>query len=147
MADFSNDAGAHVNLYSAYYASQLAGRSAHSPRSCLPGDGWRITDLATIELADPVSSRPVPVNRAVIARGNDTQVVYYWFEQRGRTLANEYLVKWYLLVDALNSSRSDGALVRLIAPVTPNGGVDGADGTLRDFFARTKTRLPQFIPG
>ena len=147
MADFSNASGARVNLYSAYYASQLAGRSAHSPRSCLPGDGWRITELATIDLADPISSRPVPVNRAVIARGNDTQVVYYWFEQRGRTLANEYLVKWYLLVDALDTQRSDGALVRLSAPATLSGGVDGADATLRDFFVRTKARLPQFIPG
>jgi EpsI family protein len=83
----------------------------------------------------------------VIARGVDTQLVYYWFEQRGRVLANEYLVKWYLLLDALDTRRSDGALVRLMTPVTLNGGVAAADASLRDFFARTKTRLSQFIPG
>ena len=147
MADFVDAAGVHVNLYSAFYATQLAGRSAHSPRACLPGDGWRITELTTVELTDPISGLPVPVNRAVIARGVDTQLVYYWFEQRGRVLANEYLVKWYLLLDALDTRRSDGALVRLMTPVTLNGGVAAADASLRDFFARTKTRLSQFIPG
>jgi exosortase D (VPLPA-CTERM-specific) len=147
MADFANDVGGRVNFYSAFYGSQLAGRSAHSPRSCLPGDGWRITELSTIDVVDPVTARQVPLNRAVITRGNETQLVYYWFEQRGRVLANEYLVKWYILRDALGTQRTDGALVRLIAPVYLDGGTAAADATLRDFYVRTKTRLPEFIPG
>ena len=147
MADFVNPAGARVNFYSAFYATQLAGRSAHSPRSCLPGDGWRMTELDTIDIADPLTGAPLPVNRAVIARGDDTQIVYYWFEQRGRVVANEYLVKWYLLRDALVTGRSDGALIRLMTPVTPVGGTAAADAVLRDFFARTRPLLAQFIPG
>jgi EpsI family protein len=136
-----------VNFYSAFYASQLAGRSAHSPRSCLPGDGWQIMQLDTVELRDPVSGRPVPVNRVVIGRGHDTQLVYYWFEQRGRVVADEYLVKWYILVDALRSRRTDGALVRLITPVDPRHGIGAADAALGDVFARVKDRLPPFVPG
>jgi exosortase D (VPLPA-CTERM-specific) len=148
MANYSSAASTPpVNFYSAFYASQLAGRSAHSPRSCLPGDGWQIMQLDTVELRDPVSGRPVPVNRVVIGRGHDTQLVYYWFEQRGRVVADEYLVKWYILVDALRSRRTDGALVRLITPVDPRHGIGAADAALGDVFARVKDRLPPFVPG
>jgi exosortase D (VPLPA-CTERM-specific) len=146
LADYVNRAGDRVNLYSAFYATQIAGKSAHSPRSCMPGGGWEITSLTTIELPDPLTARPVPVSRAVIQRGTERQLVYYWFEQRGRVIADEYQVKWYLLVDALRTGRSDGALVRLVTPVTAAGGLEHADRTLVEFFGRAKARLASFVP-
>jgi exosortase D (VPLPA-CTERM-specific) len=138
--------GARVGFYAAFYGSQLAGRSVHSPRSCLPGDGWEVSDLETIHLKDPAGAL-VPVNRALIVRGAESQLVYYWFEQRGRVLANEYLVKWFILVDALSKRRTDGALIRMIAPISAAGGIEQADATLVDFFDRIKPRLPRFVPG
>jgi exosortase D (VPLPA-CTERM-specific) len=138
--------GARLGFYAAFYGSQLAGRSVHSPRSCLPGDGWEVSNLETIHLKDP-SGALVPVNRALIVRGAESQLVYYWFEQRGRVIANEYLVKWFILVDALSRRRTDGALIRMIAPISPAGSLEQADATLVDFFGRIKTRLPRFVPG
>ena len=38
------------------------------------------------------------------------------FEQRGRRIANEYWMKWYLLTDSLSRQRTDGSLVRLTTP-------------------------------
>ena len=137
---------ASVGFYSAFYGSQLAGRSAHSPRSCLPGDGWEISNLTTIELVDPTTGRPAPVNRAVIVKGAETQLVYYWFQQRGRMVADEYLVKWYILTDSLRRGRSDGALVRMTTSVMPAGGLGAADATLREFYDRVASRLPAYVP-
>ena len=147
LADYSNADGVHVAAYVAFYRSQLAGRAVHSPRSCLPGDGWEFASLETIELRDPVSGALVPVNRAVIARGGASQLVYYWFDQRGRVLANEYLVKWYIFSDAFRASRTDGALVRLSTPVADGASVEKADATLTAFFTELKRRLPRFVPG
>lgn len=39
-----------VNLYVAYYASQRKGVSPHSPRVCIPGGGWLITEFDRIEI-------------------------------------------------------------------------------------------------
>ncbi|NJN52785.1 MAG: EpsI family protein [Gammaproteobacteria bacterium] len=146
MADFRRAGSARVNFYTAFYASQLAGKSAHSPRSCLPGGGWELTELETMSLPDPRTGAPVPINRALIQRGTASQLVYYWFEQRGRVLANEYLVKWYIFIDALQRSRTDGALVRLVVPITPPGGVVEADAALTEFFGQVKTRLHRYVP-
>lgn len=119
-----------VNVYVAYYASQRSGASVHSPRSCLPGGGWRIQSLEQHEVAGVnVGGNPLRVNRAIIQQGTQRQLVYYWFQERGRDLTNEYLVKWYLFSDAVTDNRSDGALVRLITPL--GEGDDGAVGDVR----------------
>ena len=57
------------------------------------------------------------VNRAIIQRGVDRMLVYYWFEQRGRQLTSDYAVKAYTVWDLLTRGRSDGALVRVITPI------------------------------
>jgi len=147
LADYASTGGMHIGAYIAFYRSQLAGRAVHSPRSCLPGGGWEIANLRTIELTDPTSGARVPVNRVVIAHGGATQLVYYWFEQRGRVIANEYLVKWYIFVDALERSRTDGALVRLTIPISDGEHADRADAVLAEFFSQIKRRLPRFVPG
>jgi exosortase D (VPLPA-CTERM-specific) len=117
-----------VNIYVAYYASQRTGQSVHSPRSCLPGGGWRIQKLDQHDVAGAgLRGAPLRVNRAIIQQGSERQLVYYWFHERGRDITNEYLVKWYLFSDALTLNRSDGALVRVITPLQ-----DGEDATLGD---------------
>ncbi len=51
LADYIAADRRPVNFYVAYYASQRKGESAHSPRSCIPGDGWEITDLTQRTIA------------------------------------------------------------------------------------------------
>lgn len=121
MLDFAGPGGQVVNLWIAYYGSQRKGESAHSPASCLPGGGFQIESLG--EYAVPgvsISGMPLTVNRSVMRMGNDRQLVWYWFQQRGRVITNEYLVKWYIFRDALLRNRTDGALVRLMMSV-PDG--------------------------
>jgi len=86
------------------------------------------------------------VNRAVIQQGVSRQLVYYWFQQRGRDLTNEYLVKWYLFADALARNRTDGALVRLITPLAENEDLAAADARLAQFSAVALPRLASYVP-
>lgn len=37
----------------------------------------------------------------LIQKGDQRQVVVYWFKQRDRMLTNEYLVKFYMVWDAM----------------------------------------------
>lgn len=144
MADYLDVSGVPVNFYVAFYDSQRRGRSVHSPRSCMPGGGWVIRAFEQKTLT--AGGRAIPANRAVIELGDRKQVVYYWFQQRGRAVTNEYLVKWYIFWDALTRNRTDGALVRLSVPVLPGMDESSADAQVSRFAAAVVPGLGAYIP-
>jgi len=147
LADFLDHSGDVVNLYIAYYNSQRKGEAAHSPRSCLPGGGWQMRDFGQIEMANiRMNSQPLRVNRALIELGNQHQLVYYWFQQRSRVITNEFAVKWYLFWDALTTHRTDGAMVRVITPLSPTMTIADADRNIADLIAKIAPDLTRFVP-
>jgi EpsI family protein len=93
-----------------------------------------------------VGGTPLRVNRALIELGNQRELVYYWFQQRGRVITNEFAVKWYLFWDALTLHRTDGALVRIIVPLLPTSRVADGDRELTEFASRIAPDLPRFVP-
>lgn len=139
---------ASINFYSAYYQSQRKGASVHSPRSCIPGDGWQITSFEQRAFPElQIQGEPLRVNRAVIEKGDYKQLVYYWFQQRGRSITNEYLVKWYLFYDAITIHRTDGALVRLVTSLDKGQDIEVADKRLQSFMQDLIKVLPDYLPG
>lgn len=145
LADFGGPAGEQVNFYVAYYASQRKGISPHSPQVCIPGGGWVIMDLREVNVPLP-DGRTLPAARALIDKQGQRALVYYWFDQRGRLMANEYLMKWYLLVDSVRRNRTDGALVRTVTGVLPNEAPEKADQRLQRFIAQAQPSLGGFVP-
>ena len=147
IADYVGPDGKSVNFYVAYYASQSKGESAHSPRSCLPGGGWKIVKLDQKQIGGADSdSKSFSVNRVEIKKGEYTQLVYYWFQGRGRIINNEYMVKWYLFLDSLRKNRSDGALVRVTALVGPGDSLKDVESRLTDFSGKVRVILDKYVP-
>jgi len=142
------ESGSSINFYSAYYQSQRRGVAVHSPKACMPGDGWQITDFGQRNFPDiTVDGDPLELNRAVIQKGESKQLVYYWFQQHGRTLTNEYLVKWYLFYDSLTMNRTDGALIRLVTSVGNTEDIEKADQRLQAFMRQLVPELQGYVPG
>ena len=147
LADYRIGDGQPVNLYAAYYRSQRKGQSAHSPQSCLPGGGWEISSIHGMDLqASSRMVRPLHVNRALIQKDSQKQIVLYWFKQRERILSDEYLVKLYLFWDAVSRGRTDGALVRIASLVGPGETEDIVDQRLRRFVATIDSELTPYVP-
>ena len=149
IADYHQpDSPAPVNFYTAWYESQKKGASIHSPRSCIPGGGWQITELDQRELTDVVRAdgTALRVNRAIIQKGDYTNVVYYWFEGRNRNVTNEYLAKWFIFWDSLTRSRSDGALMRVVTAAPNGGSVVEADQQLQQFLKDFYPLIPTYVP-
>lgn len=121
-----------VFLYLGYYRSQRAGESIHSPRNCLPGNGFEVLEASRGELDIPALGKRIPVNRYHLQRGQEQLVVLYWYETHGRVIANEYTSKAVLVWEAMRTGRSDGALVRIMAG-GPNG-LEAAEDFARDVF-------------
>jgi EpsI family protein len=132
---YINAAGEHANLYVGYYASQRQGDTIHSPQNCLPGAGWQPVESARTSLV--VGGATLPVNRYVIEKGPERQVVLYWYQGRGRVVANEYANKLWLMVDAARLRRTNGSLVRIIAP---------RERAAIDFARAVYPRLPEYLP-
>ena len=112
---FDRDSAEAFSVYVGYYSSQSRGRTIHSPKHCLPGGGWQTvaTGVAPIQ----VGSEVFRVNRYTLDNGRRRALVYYWYQGRGRVVANEYRMKWNLLRDAALIGRTDEALVRVIVPI------------------------------
>jgi EpsI family protein len=73
-------------------------------------------------------------------------VVLYWFKQRHRMMTSEYLVKFFLFVDALTMKRTDGALVRLVAAVQSGESEGAADQRVLQMAAAVQPLLPTYVP-
>jgi EpsI family protein len=104
-------------LYVGYYQSQRTGSTYHSPKNCLPGSGWQFaeTDHVTVPVSGTTS---IQINKVLIEKGLDKQVILYWYQDRGRVIASEYWAKGYMIWDAMTQNRTDGSLVRISVPVT-----------------------------
>lgn len=133
---------ASVGLYVGYYHSQRQGDTIHSPQNCLPGAGWR--PVASRVASIPAAGRTLHVNEYVIQKGLDRQVVYYWYQGRGRVVANEYANKALLMLDAARLNRTNGGLVRVIAPVTTTA--EAAAGDLSAFVSALFPHLSKHLP-
>lgn len=144
LADYAAPEGGPLTLYMAYYQSQRKGQSAHSPQSCIPGGGWEITSKRTVNVS--MGKLTESVNRVLIQKDRQKQLVLYWFKQRDRILSNEYLVKLYLLWDALTRQRSDGALIRLSAAVDPGEDEQVVEQRLLQFAQTIQPQLNRYIP-
>jgi EpsI family protein len=132
-----------VDLYIGFYGSQRTGATYHSPRNCMPGSGWQFLESATVRVAGP-DGRPVTVNDILIGKGTERLVTYYWYQDRGRVIADEYEARLMLVWDAATRHRTDGSLVRVI--VRADGDIEAARREARAFTERLMPMLPEFLP-
>jgi EpsI family protein len=132
-----------ISLYIGYYATQRTGATYHSPLNCLPGSGWVMNEGGNIKISRPDGSS-FNANRYVIQKGNERALVIYWYQGRGRSVANEYWDKMYTVFDSVARRRSDGALVRVIAPI--QNSMDDAEKVASDLASETTKELPAFVP-
>lgn len=142
LANF-NKANTNIDVYLGYTDSQRAGFVPHSPKACIPGGGWEITDthLKTITVD---SKTTFQATRMLISKGDSKQIIYYWFHQRGRDLSNEFPMKFALLYDAIKMNRTDGAIVRFTTAVYHSE--QEADTALTAFIRINYHLFPRFIP-
>lgn len=113
---YADQAHAGVGLYVGFWATQQQGDTIHSPLNCLPGAGWEPLSKSFTRVA-VAGSHDLNVNRYLIQKGLDKQLVVYWYQSHGRVVASEYWSKFYLVADSVRLHKTDAAIVRIIAPV------------------------------
>ena len=134
---------ASANVYVGYYDTQRTGATYHSPRNCLPGTGWTMGDDAEVEIVLP-DNRKFFVNHYIVENKGEKHIMLYWYQGRGRLTANEYTDKFLTVWDSVRRRRSDGALVRIVTPLTANP--TDSERNAAQIAAHLAAALPAFVP-
>lgn len=138
MRTYHTDKEEPVSIYIGFYSYQQIGHTIHSPRHCYPGSGWN--PVSDKKLLVPILNAPkgkLAVRKLLAQKGNEKQIVYYWYQSRGRNITDEYDEKFYLIFDTIFRGRNDGSLVRVSAPIASSE--LEAEAHLQDF-------INQFYP-
>ncbi len=135
----------YVDLFVAYFPTQRAGDTIHSPKNCLPGAGWSPIENSRTVLTLPRHA-PFTVNRYVISKGPDRQLVLYWYLAHDRAVASEYWAKFYLVTDSMRMNRSDGSLIRLTTPMLRGESVERAQTRLVALASLIVPRMNDYVP-
>jgi EpsI family protein len=136
--------GAQLSLYVAFFKTQTTGVAPHSPKVCLPGEGFEPSAAGFEAIAIPGRAEPIVVNHYVVARGDERRVVLYWYQTHNNVIASEYSAKINTLLDSMRYHRSDTAIVRVVAPV--QSGLDAEQEARRlaaESFEPLRALLPQ----
>ena len=146
LRNYPDSMGAQdVDLFVAYFASQRAGDTLHSPKNCLPGAGWSPVASRQTEIR-VAGTAPFLANEYLIAKGSERRLVLYWYQAHGRAVASEYWAKFYLVADAMRYNRSDGSLIRMTTPLAAGERTDKARARLTEFAEQTVPLLDRYIP-
>ncbi|MBI2526656.1 MAG: EpsI family protein [Candidatus Rokubacteria bacterium] len=117
MRRYTDPSGRSLWLYIGYWASQRKGAQIHSPRNCLPGGGWEPVEASFLTIPLPAPHAPITVNRYLIQKDRDMQLVLYWYQSQGKAVAREVEAKVEMVRSAMLRNRTDGALVRVSSPI------------------------------
>lgn len=136
-----------ANLFIAFFKTQRQGQSPHSPKNCLPGTGWQPSETGRIDVpVEGALGGSIHINQYVVAKGAAQDVVLYWYQTRGRVIADEFAAKFYLISDSIRHHRSDTALVRIVVPIAQDRTKEAEQvGTdfVRAFYPVVKAYLPR----
>ena len=143
-----------VGFYVGYHETQVrddggggAGEnSIHPPAHCLPGSGWDIIDSRTVQLdmLDLPQERAM-ARRLMIAKGEARQLVYYWYQSRGRVITEDWKKILFVGWDRATRGRTDGSLVRFTIPISRDG-EEAAEAAFRDLAPGVLALLPLYVP-
>ena len=139
------NAPAPVGLFIAYFPTQRTGSTIHSPKNCLPGAGWYFDASKYVDLVDAKGHKH-RVGEYVITNGDVKDFVIYWYFAHGRSVANEYKAKFYLVADAMRTNRTDGSLIRILTPMMPEEPTQAAKTRAEGFARQLIPQLAGFIP-
>ena len=123
---------AAVYLFVAFFKTQRYGQAPHSPKNCLPGNGFEPIESGPIDVSVPGRAEPIRVNRYLTARGDEKSVTLYWYQSHNRVIAGEFTAKFWLIADSVRYHRSDTSLVKIVVPVRNNDD-DAATRTAIEF--------------
>nr|MBI3613033.1 EpsI family protein [Nitrospirota bacterium] len=136
--------GKDINLYIGYYGTDKGGRAEHLPQYCFTGQGWSIEkwDFVAFDVSGAGAAR---VNRMIVNKGDERQLVYFWFQSESTVMSTGWEQNWYKFRRRLLSERMDGTLVRVSMDL-PAGKDGEVEERVKRFAQAVMPLVSQFWP-
>ena len=141
-----------VHMYVGYHETQVrkegggaSENSIHPPEHCLPGSGWDIIEASVVPIDFAGLPEGALAKRFVIAKQEYRQLVYFWYQSRGRVMARSTDVIVNRFLDRAVKGRTDGSLVRFITSIN-RGDVEAAEARFRDLANQAVPAFAGYLP-
>ncbi len=132
-------------LFVAFFKTQRNNQAPHSPKNCLPANGYEPVESGHIDVAVPGRAQPIEINRYLTVRGEEKSVTLYWYQSHDRVIAGEFSARFWLIADSIRYHRSDTSLVKVVVPVRDNDAA-AATQTAIDFVKAVFAPLSRQLP-
>jgi EpsI family protein len=142
MRRYSDATGRSLWLFIGYWEKQRKGAQPHSPQNCLPGNGWQPLEVSRVSV--PLPATTLVVNRLLIQKDEQRQLMFYWYRAQGTPVAGELEAKLQLMKNALLHNRTDGAIIRVSSPIYQSVTSTSADFTR--FIQKLQPALSEYLP-
>ncbi|VAV84933.1 hypothetical protein MNBD_DELTA01-861 [hydrothermal vent metagenome] len=146
MTRYTNTEGRKVLFYTGFFKSQREGQVVHSPKYCLPGSGWRpiFTEIISIDIPG-LSESPIRATKIITQKGEEKELVIYWYQVGPDYVAGEYSQKFLLIWNSIRYNRSDGSLIRFSVPVI-DGDIEKTQKMTEGFIKEMVPVLRGYLP-
>lgn len=141
MRTYATPKGEQVNIYVGFHNGGKDSGPIHSPRNCLPGSGWLMTDDRVMQME--VAGQNVNMVRAVFAKGQQTMTCYYWYQVRDKTITSDFALKMSEFTGMILNRRKDASFIRLDIPGKPS---EQTDALINNFLEQFYPVLREYLP-
>lgn len=131
-----------VDLYIGYHDGGNQSGEIHSPKHCLPGNGWQ--QLKSEKITISVLNNRINAVKAIYQKGDNRELFIYWFATKGKTFTSEYSLKIAEVTGALKYGRRDAAFVRISVPLDADEERAAVTSIrfIKDFYPLISSSLP-----
>jgi EpsI family protein len=134
-----------ASLYIGYYYSKKKLGAAHSPLVCIPGSGWKISNLRKIRNANEGTRKyPEEISVMRIEKGENKELVVYWFQAYDRATSDTFRQKVATLFQKIRKGKEANAFVRVTVPIRDGGDKEAYD-VARKFITAFYPRFLDYI--
>jgi EpsI family protein len=143
MRRYTSPDARNLWLFIGFWQSQRKGAQPHSPKNCLPGNGWEPLEASRLTVVMP-GGNSLTANRMVVQREQERQLIFYWYQAQGTAIAGEMEAKVQMVRNAIFRNRTDGALIRVSSPVYND--IAETSARLVTFIQALGPILPGYLP-
>jgi EpsI family protein len=135
---YRNSAGERIQLYVGYHRSQREGKE-------LLGEAARALNTAASTIEVDLGATTFEL-RQVTPRPDARRGVLYWYDLNGRVVNDLFLMKGYMVWDAMTRRRSNGAVVMVAWEGRDDRDAETSRKGALDFAQAILPLLPNYIP-
>ena len=142
LRKYIGSADVPVSLYIGYHGGGKDSGPVHSPKNCLPGSGWYLLSDETMTVRS--GPKEIDLVKAVYQKGIDKELFLYWYEAGGKSVSNEFDLKFAEIKNSIFHRRRDSAFLRVSVDVESDEEMSFLVGEkfIKDFYPVIMEFLP-----